>query len=57
MIGKVVVKIDPKYFRPLDVDSLVGDSTKAKNILGWEPEYKFDDIINEMVKHEFGYIY
>ena len=52
MEGKVVVKIDQKYFRPTEVDTLVGDATKAREKLGWNPEYSFDDILNEMIKEE-----
>ena len=42
MLDKEVVKVDKKYFRPAEVDLLVGDSTKAKKELGWEPEYDLD---------------
>lgn len=52
MIGKTVIKINPKYFRPSEVDSLVGDSTKARKKLSWYPEYDFKDIISEMIDHE-----
>jgi GDPmannose 4,6-dehydratase len=54
MEGKIVVKINSRYFRPTEVDNLIGDSTKAKEKLGWEPEYTFDDIINEMIKEELN---
>jgi len=54
MEGKTVVKINSRYFRPTEVDNLIGDSTKAKEKLGWEPEYTFDDIINEMIKEELN---
>jgi GDPmannose 4,6-dehydratase len=50
--GKVVVKIDSKYFRPSEVNELIGDSTKAKEKLNWEPSYTFDMIIEEMIKKE-----
>jgi GDPmannose 4,6-dehydratase len=43
------VYIDPKYYRELEVDVLLGDSTKAHNILGWDPEYSFEDLVKEMV--------
>lgn len=46
--GKTIVKIDPKYFRPAEVDLLLGDPTKAKSALNWEPKYKFEDLITEM---------
>ena len=47
--GNVVVKIDEKYFRPAEVDLLLGDPTKAKNQLGWVPKYSFQDLVKEMV--------
>lgn len=52
MRNKVVVRINKKYFRPSEVDSLVGDCSKAKRKLGWKPEYLFDEIIDEMLKEE-----
>ena len=48
-IGREVLSIDKKYFRPTEVDILVGDSSKAKEILGWKPEYQLKELINEMV--------
>ena len=53
--GKIVVKIDPKYFRPSEVDTLIGDPTKAKEVLNWNPIYMFDDIITEMIQEELKY--
>ena len=47
-LGKEVVAIDSRYFRPTEVDLLVGDATKAKNKLGWTPEYTLKDLIYEM---------
>jgi len=47
--GRVVVKIDPRYFRPTEVDTLLGDSTKARTQLGWRPEISFDALVKEMV--------
>ena len=44
------VVIDPKYYRPLELDDLRGDCTKLKEILGWEPEYTFESMIEEMVE-------
>ena len=46
--GKVLVRIDPKYFRPSEVDLLLGDATKAKKVLGWEPNVKFDELVKIM---------
>ena len=48
--GKVLVEIDPKYFRPAEVDLLVGDATKAKQKLGWEPKYSVEELLKEMVQ-------
>ena len=47
--GKVVVKIDPKYFRPTEVDLLIGDPTKAMSKLGWRPKYDLAALVKEMV--------
>ena len=48
-IGKEVIQVDSKYFRPTEVDLLVGDASKAKNNLGWIPQYSLDNIVNEMM--------
>lgn len=48
-IGKVVVRVDPQYYRPTEVDLLIGDPTKAKTKLGWEPKYDLTTLIKEMV--------
>lgn len=47
--GRVLVKVDPRYFRPAEVELLWGDSTKARTELGWEPKYSFIDLVKEMV--------
>ena len=49
-IGDVIISVDPKYFRPAEVDVLLGDATKAKRELGWEPEISFRDMISEMMQ-------
>ena len=48
-IGDVVMEIDPRYFRPTEVDLLLGDATKAKEKMGWEPKYTLDQLVKEMV--------
>jgi GDPmannose 4,6-dehydratase len=48
--GKVLVEIDPKYFRPTEVDLLLGDPTKAKERLGWKPEVTFEQLVEMMVQ-------
>ncbi len=47
--GTIVVKVDEKYFRPAEVDLLLGDPTKARTVLGWKPKYTLDMMIDEMV--------
>jgi GDPmannose 4,6-dehydratase len=47
--GTEVVAIDPRYFRPTEVDLLIGDATKAREKLGWEPEYTLQQLVAEMV--------
>jgi GDPmannose 4,6-dehydratase len=46
------VKFDPRYLRPTEVDHLEGDPSKIRSVLGWEPEYSFDDLVQEMVDHD-----
>ena len=48
-VGQEVVRIDPKYFRPTEVDLLIGDPSKAKEKLGWEPEYDLKALVKEMM--------
>jgi GDPmannose 4,6-dehydratase len=51
--GKVRVAIDPKYYRPTEVDLLVGDASKAKSVLGWEPKVQLEELVNLMVKSDW----
>ena len=46
--GDVVVRVDPRYFRPTEVETLLGDATKAKEKLGWMPRTSFADLVTEM---------
>ena len=48
-IGDVIIRINPKYFRPTEVETLLGDSSKAKNLLGWEPKITIGELCAEMV--------
>ena len=50
--NKTLVKVNPKYFRPLEVDTLLGDCSKAKKELGWDKNYTFDEIIKEMMEED-----
>jgi GDPmannose 4,6-dehydratase len=47
--GKVIVRIDPRYFRPTEVETLLGDPSNAKEKLGWEPKITFEELVQEMV--------
>ena len=50
--GDVIVKVDPRYFRPTEVETLLGDPSKAKEALGWEPEITVQEMCSEMVAED-----
>jgi GDPmannose 4,6-dehydratase len=50
--GRVFVRIDTRYFRPAEVDSLIGDASKAHRLLGWSPRHSFAELVDEMVRHD-----
>ena len=50
--GKEIIKIDPRYFRPTEVETLLGDSSKARNKLGWKPKISFEELVSEMVRED-----
>ncbi len=50
--GKTIVEVDSKYFRPTEVETLLGNPVKAKEKLGWTPKISFDELVSEMVKHD-----
>jgi GDPmannose 4,6-dehydratase len=52
--GAVLVEVDPRYFRPSEVDYLLGDASKAKRVLGWEPRTSFAELVREMVAHDLA---
>lgn len=52
--GETLVSISPQYFRPAEVDLLLGDSTKAQTVLGWKAQTKFDDLVKEMVEADLA---
>ena len=52
--GQLITKVDKKYFRPLDVNELKGDSSKAKKTLKWKPKTKIESLIKEMIQHDFS---
>lgn len=50
--GEVIVRIDPRYFRPTEVETLLGDPTKAREELGWTPTTSLEDLVSEMVESD-----
>ena len=55
--GKVLVEVDPKYFRPAEVDQLLGDPTKARTLLGWNPQKtSFEELVKIMVRHDMRFV-
>ena len=55
--GRVLVEVDPKYFRPAEVETLLGDPTKAKELLGWNPsKTSFEELVRIMVRHDVSYV-
>lgn len=55
--GHVLVEVDPKYFRPAEVETLLGDPTKAKELLGWNPsKTSFEELVRIMVRHDVAYV-
>lgn len=55
--GKVLVEVDPKYFRPCEVEQLLGDPTKAKTLLGWNPtKTSFPELVKIMAAHDMKFV-
>ncbi len=52
-VGDVIVKVDPRYYRPTEVETLLGDPTKAKDKLGWTPRTTFDELVKEMIESDY----
>lgn len=52
--GKIVVKVDPQYYRPTEVDLLIGDPTKSKTQLGWQPKHDLESLVREMVQSDIA---
>jgi len=51
--GRTIVRVDPRYFRPAEVDTLLGDASKARRQLGWVPQVTFAELIREMVESDW----
>jgi GDP-mannose 4,6-dehydratase len=57
LVGKTLVEVDPKYFRPTEVEQLLGDPTKAKTLLGWNPQKtSFEELVRIMVRHDMKFV-
>jgi GDPmannose 4,6-dehydratase len=52
-VGQTIVQVDPRYFRPAEVDTLLGDSSKARSEIGWKPTVTFDELVREMTWEDF----
>jgi GDPmannose 4,6-dehydratase len=50
--GRCIVEVDPRYFRPAEVETLLGDPSKAKQKLGWEPRTSFSELVSEMMRED-----
>ena len=57
LVGRPVVRVDPRYFRPTEVENLIGDATKAQEKLGWSPATSFPELVTEMTRHDFNHVY
>jgi GDPmannose 4,6-dehydratase len=53
-IGDVIVRVDPRYYRPTEVETLLGDPSRAKTLLGWSPETTLPELVKEMVNADFA---
>jgi GDPmannose 4,6-dehydratase len=51
-VGDVVIRVNPRYFRPAEVETLLGDPSKAKELLGWVPEISVEEMVAEMIAHD-----
>ena len=50
--GEIVVRVDPRYFRPAEVETLLGDPTRAREKLGWTPSTSLEEMVTEMINHD-----
>jgi GDPmannose 4,6-dehydratase len=53
-VGDVIVRVDPRYFRPTEVETLLGDPSKAKAKLGWSPKTTLQELVSEMVESDYN---
>ena len=50
--GEIIIRIDPRYYRPTEVEELLGDASKAKKMLGWKPKITLEEMIKEMINYD-----
>ena len=48
---EILIEVNPRYFRDIDIECLIGDASKAKKVLGWEPKITFKELVSEMVNN------
>mgnify|MGYP003328103579 CR=1 FL=1 len=51
-VNDIIIKVDPIYYRPTEVDTLLGDASKARQVLNWKPEYNFKTLVEEMIEQD-----
>jgi len=51
--GNVIIRINPEFYRPVDVVNIQGDATKARTVLGWAPEHTLQDLVNDMCESDY----
>lgn len=56
-VGQTIIKVDPTFFRPAEVDTLLGSAKKAKRLLGWEPKTSFESLVDEMMRFDLEYVF
>ena len=52
--GQVMIKVNPEFYRPVDVVNIQGDATKVREVLGWQPEFTFQDLVNDMCEYDYN---
>jgi GDPmannose 4,6-dehydratase len=53
-VGDVIVRVDPRYFRPTEVETLLGDASRARDKLGWSPQTGFEALVREMIESDYA---
>ena len=51
--GEIMIKVNPEFYRPVDVVNIQGDASKVRNVLGWQPEFTLQDLVNDMCEADF----